>query len=526
MNDLLSQSNDKDSDLTAAHKTEFEVKFTTDAEGLRRIPQLACLSGHIFSRARHLVTVYYDTSDGLLLQDGISLRLRKMARGRGVITFKAPALQNSSAFLRREVEVPAGPNGFDLANFDLEIQNIVKKATRGAPLIERYTTDFRRKTIEVNTERSTIEIAIDSGTIWVGNKTQALHEVEIELKCGLGADAIEWAKKIALEAKLKLETISKAEHCAVLAGLSIPIHRSKAEEISPGTPLDKAIVIILSDSLQHYLDYLHPFREEHSSHSVHQMRVGLRRLRAALKMFSKSFPESEFRLFADRARDLAKGLEDARDCDAFYQLTFGEALSYPNRPPDAEILKTGLDRFRSKSYAKATELIESEANLTFILDLQAFTLHRAWRIDGTDAHFETLSQPTENYARDTLNLLMQRARKRGKDLLQRSDEEQHEFRIALKNLRYNAELFGDFFGSEKARKLWLTDLTDLQEILGLKNDIANAQIMLERIKPFTLGEFTGSAGFFIGWHAYQSAEADKKLEKTWKQLKAHKIFWA
>jgi hypothetical protein len=69
-------------------------------------------------------------------------------------------------------------------------------------------------------------------------------------------------------------------------------------------------------------------------------------------------------------------------------------------------------------------------------------------------------------------------------------------------------------------------LTDLQEILGLKNDIANAQIMLERIKPFTPGEFTGSAGFFIGWHAYQSAEADKKLEKTWKQLKAHKIFWA
>ena len=526
MNDLLSQSNDKDSDLIAAHKTEFELKFTTDAAGLHRIPQLACLSGHIFSRARHLVTVYYDTSHGLLLQNGISLRLRKIARGRGVMTFKAPALQSSSVFLRREVEVPAGPKGFDLANFDLKIQELVKKATRGAPLIERYATDFHRKTIEVNTGRSTIEIAIDSGTFLAGNKTQPLHEVEIELKSGLGVDAIEWAKKIAFEAKLKLETISKAEHCAVLAGLVIPIHRSKPEEISPGTPLDKAITTILSECLQHYVDYLHPFREERSPHSVHQMRVGLRRLRAALKILSKSFPETGFSLFADRARDLATGLGDARDSDTFYQLIFGEALANPNRPPDAEILKTGLDRFRSKSYAKATDLIESETNLTFILDLQAFILHRAWRIDGTDAHFATLSQPTENYARDTLNHLMQRVRKRSKYLLQRSDEKRHEFRIALKNLRYNAELFGDFFGSEKARKSWLTDLTDLQEILGLKNDIANAQIMLERIKPFTLGEFTGSAGFFIGWHAYQSAEADKKLEKTWKQLKAHKIFWA
>ena len=526
MADLLSQSKDEDAAFTAAHTAEFELKFTTDAAGLRRIPQLDCLSGHIFSRARHLVTVYYDTSHGLLLQNGMSLRLRKMARGRGVMTFKAPALQSSSAFLRREVEVPAGPNGFDLTSFDLEIQELVKKATRGAPLIERYATDFRRKTIELNTGRSTIEIAIDSGTFVAGHKTLPLHEVEIELKSGAGADAIEWAKKIALDAKLKLETISKAERCAVLAGLALPTRRAKPEELTSGTPLDKAIATILSDCLQHYVDYLHPFREERSPHSVHQMRVGLRRLRAALKIFSKSFPESGFRLFADRARDLATGLGDARDCDAFYQLAFGEALAHPNRPSDADILKTGLDRFRSKSYAKATELIESEANLTFILDLQAFILQRAWRINGTDAHFAILSQPTENYARDTLNLLMLRARKRGKDLLQRSDEERHEFRIALKNLRYNAALFGGLFGSGKARKSWLTDLADLQEILGLQNDLANAQMMLERIKAFAPGEFTGSAGFVIGWHACQSAEADKRLDKTWKQLKAHKIFWA
>jgi inorganic triphosphatase YgiF len=526
MADLLSQPKGEDAVLTAAHAAEFELKFTTDAAGLRRIPQLACLGGHTFSRARHLVTVYYDTSHGLLLQNGMSLRLRKMARGRGVMTFKAPELQSSSAFLRREVEVPAGPNGFDLASFDLEIQELVKKATRGAPLIERYATDFRRKTIEVNTGRSTIEIAIDSGTFLAGHKTQPLHEVEIELKSGTGADAIEWAKKIALDAKLKLETISKAERCAVLAGLAIPTRRAKPEELTSGTPLDKAIATILSDCLQHYVDYLHPFREERSPHSVHQMRVGLRRLRAALKIFSKSFPERDFRLFADRARVLATGLGDARDCDAFHQLAFGEALSNPSRPADAEILKTGLEALRAESYVKASSLIESDTNLTFILDLQSFILQRAWRVAATDVDFAMLAQPAENYARDILDLLMQRARKRGKDLLQRSDEDRHEFRIALKNLRYNAAMFGPLFGAVKSRKSWMADLAELQEILGLQNDLANAQMMLERIKPFAPGDFSRSAGFVIGWHACQSAEADKRLEKTWKQLKAHKIFWA
>lgn len=525
MADLLSQSKDEGAALPATHTAEFELKFTTDAAGLRRIPQLACLSAHQASRARHLVTVYYDTAQGLLLQNGMSLRLRKAGRGRAIMTFKAPALESSSAFHRREVEIPVGPNGFDLSSFDSEIQDIIKKATKAAPLIERYTTDFRRKTINVKTGRSTLEIAIDSGMFLAGDKTHPLHEVEIELKSGDFADAIEWAKNIALEAKLQLATISKAERCAVLAGLALPTRRAKPEEMQSATPLDKAIVIVLSDCLQHYLDYLHPFREERSPHSVHQMRVGLRRLRAALKIFSKSFPKTGFRMFADRARDLATGLGDARDCDAFYQLAFGEALAHRHRPADAEILKSGLDRLRSESYAKAAEHIESEANLTFILDLQAFILQRAWRMDGTDSDFATLSQPAENYARDTLTLLMQRARKRGKDLLQRSDEERHEFRIALKNLRYNAALFGGLFGSGKTRKSWLAELADLQEILGLQNDLANAQLMLERIKLFAPGDFTGSAGFLIGWHTCQSAAADKRLEKTWRQLKAHKIFW-
>jgi inorganic triphosphatase YgiF len=525
MADLLSQPKDEEVPLATAQTVEFELKFTTDAAGLRRIPQLACLSGNPVSRARHLVTVYYDTAQGTLLQNGISLRLRKVGRGRGVMTFKAPALQSTSSFLRREIEIPAGPNGFDLAGFDVEIQNLIKKVTRNAPLIERYATDFRRKTIEVNTGRSTIEIALDSGTFLAGDKTRPLHEVEIELKSGDSADAIGWAKNIALEGKLRLETVSKAERCALLAGLPIPTHHGKRAEISRGTPLDKAIAMILSDCLQHYLDYIHPFRNEQSPHSVHQMRVGLRRLRAALKMFSKSFPEAGFRLFADQARVLATGLGDARDCDAFRQLAFGEALAHTNRPSDAEVMQNGLEQLRIESYAKAAALIESEQNLTFILDLEAFILQRAWRANGTDAHFAGLAQHTENYARDTLDLLMLRARKRGKDLLQRSDEERHEFRISLKNLRYNAALFGPLFGSGKTRKSWMSDLADLQEILGLQNDLANAAIMIDRIKPYAARDFSRSAGFVIGWHACNSNSADRRLEKVWKQFRAHKVFW-
>jgi inorganic triphosphatase YgiF len=522
---LSHQTKDRDAASSTTGTVEFELKLVTDVAGLRRLPHLSCLAGSTLSRAQRLQTIYYDTAQGHLLQNGMSLRLRKLPRGRSYMTFKGPAPNSDSFFTRTEIEVPAGPNGFDITAFDSDIQNLILKSSHHLELIERYATDFRRKTIDIKTERCAIEVAADSGHFIAGGKDYPLYEIEIELKSGEPSEAIELAKKIAIEGRFQLETISKADRCALLAGLSLPQIEKPRDELSKDSTLDSAIAQILSEALHHYLDYVHPFRENQSPLAIHQMRVGLRRLRAALKSCARLFPETSFRAFADRAGLIASGLGDARDCDAFEQLSFGEALAHHNRPDDAEILKRALTGLRSDAYERASLLIESEINLTFILDMQGFILQRAWRSEANDASFTTLSAPAIYSARDILNNLLLRAIKRGKDIINKSDEDRHEFRIALKNLRYNAGLFGSLFGSTKSRKGWMTDLANLQEILGHHNDLANVQIMLERIKPFAEGNFTQSAGFITGWHACNSQRADQKLQKTWKRLKDQKPFW-
>jgi inorganic triphosphatase YgiF len=503
---------------------EFELKFTTDAAGIGRVLSLKVLEENVFSRKQRVRTTYYDTPDGRLLQLGMSLRIRQSGRKRPVQTFKAPTLNSSSALERVEIEVPAGPNGLDLKSFDPLVQEIIGKATHGAPLEERYKTDFHRRATLALLDRSHIEIAIDAGHFLANGQLHPLHEVEFELKSGERAEAIGFAKDIALAAGLRLEFVSKAERCALFAGMIIPDTRS-GRAILSGLSLDASIVVILSESLQHFLDYIRPFRDERSPHSIHQMRVGLRRLRAALKMLGKAFPETTLISFGDRARILATGLGEARDCDAFQELAFGESLAHRSRPTDSEHLKTGLETLRAEAYENASALIESGETLSFILDMQAYLARRGWRSEAIDAHFPILSGPAETFARDVLADLFKRVRKRGKGLLQRSDEERHEFRITLKNLRYNASFLAPLFDAPKIMKLWLSELGQLQDLLGLQNDLANAQIMLERISTFTKEPFPKAAGFVLGWHACQSDAADKRIDKAWKKLKAHKTFW-
>lgn len=159
---------------------------------------------------------------------------------------------------------------------------------------------------------------------------------------------------------------------------------------------------------------------------------------------------------------MATGLGEFRDCDIFYQIGFGEALVHPFRPADEDSCESGRGGLRSVSYAKASDLIEAETDLIVILDLQAFIRLRSWRLYRSYADFAILSQPAENLTRETLNFLIQRVLKRGKDFLQRSDEDRHEYRIDFKNLQYNKILFGCLFASGKTRKACLADLAELQ----------------------------------------------------------------
>ena len=422
--------------------------------------------------------------------------------------------------------MPAGPHGIDIDLFGDEVAHHIRQALAGDDIIPRCETRFKRRTALIETPSSVFEIALDSGHFLATGRDWPLNELEIELKSGDWIEMLDLAKELVIQAELRLEMVSKSERCLILAGLRPKARKTATSLAHRGMTLDSVMVLILAEGLRHFADHIQPFRDEADPRAVHQMRVALRRLRAALKIFARTFPQASFAQYAARARDLANGLALARECDAFRELAFGHPFAHPDAPEDAKNLEASLARLREKAYADAAELIDSAAANLFVIEFQSYVAKRGWRSEIVDEQLPSLIEPATNFAESTLDRLLKKAKNRGKALLERSDEERHEFRIALKNLRYNAQFFMGLFGKAKLYKVWSAALVQLQNSLGVHNDLAGAQAMLGQLKSDGNGNFAQSAGFVLGWYACQSEQADAKILKQWKRVHKLPRFWA
>ena len=108
---------------------------------------------------------------------------------------------------------------------------------------------------------------------------------------------------------------------------------------------------------------------------------------------------------------------------------------------DFQPLLDALEERRVAAYADTRALIESPAPSLFVLRLSAFVERRGWRNAVNGQELTTLTEPVVVFATQALDRLYKRARKRGRKLTTLPDEQRHQVRIALKNLRYGGEFF-------------------------------------------------------------------------------------
>jgi triphosphatase len=78
-----------------------------------------------------------------------------------------------------------------------------------------FETIVDRTTIPLDVDENHMEIAIDSGQIRAGNRSKAVHEIELELKAGDPAALVEIAKRLSEEAPVEFDAkASRARLCA------------------------------------------------------------------------------------------------------------------------------------------------------------------------------------------------------------------------------------------------------------------------------------------------------------------------
>ncbi len=301
---------------TGSAGREFELKFAVNEARLASLKSSPVLGEGEFRRAQRLISVYFDTPDHALKAAGLVLRIRRK-RTTLLLAAKWP-VASEGLFARGEHEVVCPSPAPDLSLLGPEIAERIRAVVKDEPLLPVFTTDIRRSLRLARFGGSTIELALDTGTIVAGMRSEPIREIEIELKDG-SADAIyDFAAMLAKSCGLSIVALSKSERGFLLASGKAPkVARTPVAPLAGAATVDDLIAGVIGSCVQQFVANWPAFQRAERVDAVHQMRVSLRRLRAMVGLFNRAYPSPAFTDLRNEAKRIASAMGDARNWDVF-----------------------------------------------------------------------------------------------------------------------------------------------------------------------------------------------------------------
>lgn len=207
-----------------------------------------------------------------------------------------------------------------------------------------------------------------------------------------------------------------------------------------------------------------------SVESLHQMRIGLRRLRALLDMFGElAPPPAELR---DELDWLSGELGATRDWDVLAGTTLSGVKGI-----QTEALQAAATERARALHKHLLPTLQAPRSTELMLRMRAWLHDRQWRPAGGLQKGDPLTQPALDGLVPLMRKAQQRLRKRIKGFDENDAPARHRVRIAAKKARYAAEFFSDLL-PRKEVKAYVKHLSRLQDRLGHLNDLAVAAKLL------------------------------------------------
>ncbi|MBR8653222.1 CYTH and CHAD domain-containing protein [Achromobacter sp. Marseille-Q0513] len=520
-----------------------------------------------------LHAMYFDTPERELARARIAIRLRLEGRD-WVQTLKMPG---ADAITRIEMNHPRPGPVLDLsvyAGTDVEAPLAAIKGELGL----RYETDVLRLLRRVRTRHGMVELAYDTGILRAGTLELPISELEFELVSGkpraIFAAARGWQQRHALV----LDPRSKSERGDALAQLAHKLaevdaaagddhqaRRAEAiarfwaprgaaaiklrEDMSPPQAMGAIAAECLDQIARNAavlaeVDTEGVYRAGNSEH-VHQLRVGVRRLRSAWKLFDGWIaPVPDAMLQQARAHFAAFGAN--RDQDVLNE-TVAPALARAGMPV--------IPVESTPPEEDAQTIAGGKAFQAWLLDLLEWSLdvpppaaapdgHAIANGTPTDAAPEpairleggvpgALVQPTiiplQGAEPETPRLHKQLARRlrrwhgkvadQGLQFASLDIPARHELRKRGKRLRYSLAFAESLLPAAKLRG-YRKLLSRVQDILGEINDLAVAK---EHYEACTATH--PQAWFALGWISARLEELATEAQQAFDDLAHSKPFW-
>src|SRR6266516_52206 len=361
---------------------EIELKFEVPAHSFYRLARSSLLRAarKKSSKPATLVSVYFDNDKLKLRNKGLSLRVRRIGR-RHVQTIKQETGDSGTLFARNEWEHDIGGKQPDLdaAQETALAPLLSKKLRRGLKPV--FETRVRRTVYPISRDGSEIELTIDRGKVQAGERSSPLCEVELELKRGESAELFRLARGLAEQVPVQLAIKSKAErgYALVAAEKPRPI-KAAPVALTPDSSRQAAYQAIARACLHQLVGNL-PAMQGGDPEGLHQMRVALRRLRAAISLFADMLVDPQTQQMKAEFKWITGELGPARELDVFIkQVVNPVADSKPNGPGVA-VLTRDLQQRREDAVTRATGAIESARFRDLVLDSAACIATGDWTRD-------------------------------------------------------------------------------------------------------------------------------------------------
>jgi CHAD domain-containing protein len=198
---------------------------------------------------------------------------------------------------------------------------------------------------------------------------------------------------------------------------------------------------------------------------VHQMRIGLRRMRSALSVFRSAIPRKLSRPLAKDMRWAARALDRARDLDVYIVENFPEKGSKHQQK-----MQSIARRHRDDEYSRLRGIVQSKRYLSFKREIINWLDTKAWRKQLSEDERKVLRRRITPFACQVLEKHQGDVLVAGKEIKKLDSEALHRLRIECKKLRYATEFFAPLYGERM--KDFTKHLKALQDLLGTLHDTA------------------------------------------------------
>ncbi len=505
---------------------EIELKLLVDADRLadfNAAPVIATNARNKGAR-KHLKSVYYDTPARTLRRNGLSLRVRQSGT-RFVQTVKAESREDPLRRGEWEASVPSMTPDIGLALPFLPAK--LRSDLERRPLEAVFTSDIHRHARLVDLPAGTVEVAFDHGTLKADDRSMPVSEIELELKGGSAGAIYELALRLAEHGSLRPSIRGKSARGFDLAADVAPAARKPRKlRLDPSITLDEAFATILQSCLYHLLQSLPAAEDGRNPEGVHQLRVSLRRLRAALGLMRSVGSLSNLDSLRSEARWLTQNLSAARDWDIFQGETLPTVAKACPSVAGFDDLERAAESRRQAAYNKARLALADHRCACFLLGLGSWIEVRGWRSDIAPEDLGRLAEPAIGFARQALSSQHAKVLKRGRRFKSLKAGQLHRLRLAGKRMRYIADFLLPLYADRKSVRRFSRSLADLQEELGYFNDMTVTAGLFEEFGAAESPKSSTAAAAIVGWQAHASAGAGARLQSAWRDFSKAKAPWS